>query len=259
VSWLKSLPARIVEAILGAAAAALVGDALGLFDKEHRGVLIALIGGAMVAVSAYILGLRRGGAEEDLFSYYGEHVREVLEVGQKLVAGSLSDVTVQDFVERGILAPACGWLQRDTVEEIRMTVIAPLEGDSSSFGLIWEHGHSLEARERFRLPVPGSFAGYAFSTGETQYSNKVHGDQRWSEHPKARPSRAYGSLISVPIKVGDHVVGVFNVISTYEDAFTRGDITHVEILGSMINVVWGLRAGSRQGPPGPPQSQLDAS
>jgi GAF domain-containing protein len=51
----------------------------------------------------------------------------------------------------------------------------------------------------------------------------------------------YGSLVSVPIEVGDEVVGVFNVISSRERAFRRGDITYIEILGSMIDVAWGLR------------------
>jgi hypothetical protein len=95
---------------------------------------------------AFLVGRRRG-SDDDLFSYYGEHIRETVEAAQKLVAGTLADVTIDDFVERGILGPASGWLQRGASEEVRMTVIAPLEGDDSEFGLVWEHGHSLEARE----------------------------------------------------------------------------------------------------------------
>ena len=188
------------------------------------------------------LGLRRGGKEEDLFSYYGEHVHEVIETAQKLVSGTLTGVTVDDFVERGILAPAREGLQRDSVESIRMTVLAPRSPAGTEFVLVWESGHSVEARANFQMPVAGTFAGHALTTHATEWTNDVDGDPRWTPHPKARSSRTYGSLVSAPIKQGETVVGVLNVISSYKNAFTRGDIIYIEILASMVDVVWGLRA-----------------
>jgi hypothetical protein len=35
-------------------------------------------------------------------------------------------------------------------------------------------------------------------------------------------------------------MGVLNVLSTRTGAFTSGDLRYVEIIGSLVNVVWGL-------------------
>ncbi len=58
-------------------------------------------------------------------------------------------------------------------------------------------------------------------------------------HPRARPSRSYGSLVSVPIKKANgESVGVFNVISTKKRAFSPSELEYIELLGSLVNFAW---------------------
>jgi putative methionine-R-sulfoxide reductase with GAF domain len=101
-------------------------------------------------------------------------------------------------------------------------------------------GHRLESRKRFRLQIAGSFAGHAYSSGEIQWTNDVEMDPRWRKHPQAREDRTYGSLVPVPINVGQRVVGVLSVISTYKYGFSPADRTYIELLGSIISVAWGM-------------------
>lgn len=67
-------------------------------------------------------------------------------------------------------------------------------------------------------------------------------DDRWRPHPKARPGRQYGSLVSIPVRRGDEVVGVLNVISTHKNAFTQGDLNYIELLAALINLAHSLSA-----------------
>ena len=68
----------------------------------------------------------------------------------------------------------------------------------------------------------------------------MHSDERWTSHPQARPGREYGSLASVPIRLGDEIVGVLNVLSTYPGAFGPGERAYIEVLGSLVNVAYSL-------------------
>jgi hypothetical protein len=61
-------------------------------------------------------------------------------------------------------------------------------------GLLPAHGHRLESRQRFRLPIKDSFAGVAFNTGRVQSSNDLISDERFKPHPKAASGREYQSI-----------------------------------------------------------------
>lgn len=199
----------------------------------------ALAVAVVVGVVGYVIGTVRSGIKK-LYPVYAEHIRDALESLQKVLAGEIAGVNIDEFVERGILGPARYWLRHGPSEDVRLMVVQPNEKDSEQFELLWEAGHSLEAREKFELKIAGSFAGFAYTSGELQWTNDVTNDSRWTPHPKARPSRAYGSLVSVPIRHGNEVVGVLNALSTSKDAFTPGDLKYLEVLASLINVAWGL-------------------
>jgi GAF domain-containing protein len=232
--WLTSLPARIVEGLLVLAIATYGGFVLS--DAPVWTTALAVL---VIAPLCYVAGSRRERGDL-LDAVHAEHIREVLEVIQKVLAGDLPGIDTDSVVERGILGPARYCFTRGTSEDVRLTVIAPEDSDSGTFHLIWECGHSIEAREKFSLSVAGSFAGFAYTSGETQWTNDVAADKRWTSHPKARKARAYGSLASVPIRQGSDVMGVLNVLSTRTGAFTTGDLRYIEIMGSLINVVWGV-------------------
>lgn len=241
MKWLTSLPAKIAEAVV---VTLVVGWLLagGLLEAAVPlwALLIAAAAGALAGAA---VGAART-ARRTLYPYYAEHVRECLNTLRRAVSGEIPGVTIDDFVERGILAPACKWLTRAPDDQVRMTVVSPGTAVTGEFELVWESGHSVEARAKFSLPVSGSFAGIAYAREETQWSNDVERDPRWSKHPRARPGREYGSLVSVPLRSGTAVVGVLNVVSGRRRAFTPADLNYIELLGALVSLAWsGRRAG----------------
>lgn len=244
--WLRTLPGRIAEGLLVALVLAGGGWLLGILDAAVP-LWVLAVGVAVLVPLSFAVGRMFGrAAPENLELYYAEHVREVLETLQKAIVGGIPGVTVRDYVERGILAPARHWLTQRPGEDVRLSIIVPDEQEKE-FRLEYEAGHSVEARRKFGLEIAGSFAGFAYSSGETQWTNDVERDERWTPHPRARPERGYGSLASVPIRAGDEVVGVFNVLSTYKGAFGPGELAYIEVLGSLINVAYSLMALAKEG------------
>lgn len=220
---------------------------LDLLD-DHVEVWVVVLAAVLFGGAGLAVGRRNGGTQEligqllvelDLNQYYADHLYEVLETLQKIISQSIPGVSFSEFVERGMLEPARQYLTQGPGEDIRLSVLVPDERHQD-FVMEFAAGHRLESRGSFRLPIAGSFAGHAYASGEIQWTNDVDTDQRWSKHPRARPDRAYGSLVSVPIKVQDQVIGVLNVISTYKNAFSPADRTYIELLGSILSVAWSL-------------------
>jgi putative methionine-R-sulfoxide reductase with GAF domain len=98
------------------------------------------------------------------------------------------------------------------------------------------HGHRAESREKFRLPIKGSFAGVALQSGKVQASNKLSADDRYHRHPRADADRKYESMVSVPLWQAGKIDGVLNVIATRQDAFSAVDRTYITLLASVIDV-----------------------
>lgn len=235
--WLTGLPARIIEGVLLACVLAGLGWLMGVLDAGVPlwivAVIVVVVGATCFWIALHVT------SPEMLYAYYAEHVQEAIGTLQKVFAGEIPDVTWSDWIERGVLGPARYWLTQGPAEEIRISVTTPDE-DDRRFEMSYEAGHSVEAREKFELDIAGSFAGRAYTSGETQWTNDVDIDERWSPHPKARPSRKYGSLVSVPIHRGHKVVGVLNVLSTYKGAFSPGDLNYIKLLGSLIDLASSL-------------------
>jgi GAF domain-containing protein len=78
-------------------------------------------------------------------------------------------------------------------------------------------------------------AGVAFRTGEFVSCPDVDADERFAANPNA--TRSFKSLISIPLRIGTEVVGTFNVVSTYEDAFDEADMAFIRVVGSVLDVV----------------------
>jgi hypothetical protein len=62
----------------------------------------------------------------DRYELYTDHVADVLDHLQRVVAGELEGVSIPDFIQRGILAPARDVLQTP-YEDIRISVLLPEE------------------------------------------------------------------------------------------------------------------------------------
>lgn len=200
----------------------------------------------LVAIIALAAGVAMGRLlrfGEDLLTYQADLIGEAILALRDVAAGQL-DVSFEDFIERGVLAPARFGLSAVSGEEIRLSVLE-FDDDAQTFRMLYESGHSLGRKSNFSLPK-ASLAGHALESGDLQWTNNVDEDSRWSRHPLASDNRGYRSLASMPIIVGDTAVAVLNVVSSEKGAFLTSDLTYIELLGGFIGLAWAMNndAGS---------------
>ncbi|HEV3479781.1 MAG TPA: GAF domain-containing protein [Gaiellaceae bacterium] len=179
----------------------------------------------------------------ELGEYYALHLYDALESLQKVVRGTIPNVTPAAFIENGVLQPAREFLQHPG-EDVRLSILVPDEG---FWRMQFAAGYRLESRQRFRMSIDASFSRHAYQSGEIQWSNDLPSDSRFIRHPLA--SRNYFSLISMPIRSGDEVVGVLNVDSTEPEAFSQPDFIYVRLLGAIVGVVWSMVDPTSDEPP----------
>jgi GAF domain-containing protein len=167
---------------------------------------------------------------------YTRHVAVVLDNLQRVVAGALG-VDLREYIERGILEPARDLLTQAPGESIRLSVLVPETPARERWRMIWSAGHSLAGREGYNQPIARTLSRYAFETGQPQRYDDVLEERDFEQHPAASaPTR---SMLSLPVRVGDEVVGVFNVISDRPYAFDPAEERYVASLGGAINVAVG--------------------
>jgi GAF domain len=225
---------------------------------------------ALIAAAAFFVGLLLGVAmrsadnteglnskirelesrtgELDAYETYAEHLRDALRDLRRVVANELPSFSTRDFIEAGIFEPAHALLQRDHRGEargdVRFSILRP-EGDdfvmADGDDIFPARGHQPESRQKFRLPIKGSFAGGALDHARVQWSNDLETDTRFSLHPKASPDRAYDSIVSVPLWRAGEIMGVLNVIASRKNAFSAVDRTYITLLASVIDVTESLR------------------
>src|SRR6185437_935240 len=83
-----------------------------------------------------------------------------------------------------------------------------------------------------RLKLSDSLSGLCVRTGELQRSNDVNSDAR-IEHT-AYQQLGVRSLLVVPLKHEQQIVGVLKVVSTQPDAFTDRDAQALRLLGGLM-------------------------
>lgn len=229
----------VVENVLAALVVAGLAWAVSHIDASIQ-LWVALL---LFAV-ALLVGYRVGNARrtpEDLAGYQADLLGDAILALREFEAGRLK-ISLEDFIERGILGPSGFGLSTVGGEQIRLSVLE-LDEAGESFRMLYEAGHSLGRKDNFFLPR-ASLAGHAFETKELQWTDNVEEDKRWQPHPKASDKRGYRSLASMPIVVGDEAVAVLNVLSTEKGAFLKGDLTYIELLGGLIALVWALHSSA---------------
>jgi GAF domain-containing protein len=227
----------VVENVIAALVVAGLAWIVSRIDASIQ-LWVAMVALAIASVVAFWVGrFRRIG--EDLANYQADLLGEAILALGNFEGGRLS-ISLEDFVERGILGPARFGLSAVAGEEIRLSVLE-LDESGENFRMLYESGHSLGRKENFFLSH-SSLAGHAFETKELQWTDNVKDDKRWLPHPKASERRDYQSLASMPIVVGDEAVAVLNVLSSERRAFLEGDLTYIELLGGLIALVWDLHS-----------------
>ena len=81
-------------------------------------------------------------------------------------------------------------------------------------------------------------AGLAYRRGECIESHDVRADERFTPNP--RETRIFHSLVAVPLRIGDRVVGVLSVVSTKIGAFSPSDVSFIKILAALLEVILSL-------------------
>jgi hypothetical protein len=248
-AWLKAwerLAGFIVATtvIVGALAAAI------FFLRHHRvaawiPVLIAFVLVVLVAV-AYFVGRRsRVDASEpssvrDLersvasVEYQKRLLWDALESIQQAIATE-EEWQLDELVERGVLGPARGLLVRDAQEDVRMAVLTPRDDPPTCWQMRWAAGHRPESVRSYNREIDRTMAGIAFRRGEFVESSNVREDPRIEPNP--RESRPFSSLVSMPLRVGDDIVGAFTIVSTRAAAFSSTDVSFIKLIGAVLDVL----------------------
>lgn len=164
---------------------------------------------------------------------YTSHVAEVLDNLQRVVAGDLH-ASMADYIVRGILEPAREYLTGHPDDNVRLAILTTREDDPSRWQMVLTAGHSLTGSEKYRERIVDTMSRFAFETGTPQSWNDVTVDRTFTPTPAA--TRPFRSMISLPIRNGDAIIGVFNVISAEPDAFDPAEERYVASLGGVVNV-----------------------
>lgn len=224
--------------VAGLVVLAIVGGAAWVASKFDAP--IALWGVVLIGLASFLAGTALGRVMrigEDLLGYQADLIGEAILGLREIAAGHL-DVSFEEFIERGVLAPARFGISALRGEEIRLSILK-FDDKSQTFQMLYEAGHTLGRKTNFSLPKT-SLAGHALESGNLQWTNNVDADDRWSRHPLAKSNRRYRSLACMPIVVGGTPVAVLNVVSSHKGAFLTGDLTYVELLGGFIGLAWAM-------------------
>jgi GAF domain-containing protein len=110
--------------------------------------------------------------------------------------------------------------------------------DDDCFVMVWSAGHSLPGQQKYRVPIKDTLSRLAYEGGEVYSWDDAQDDDRFQPNPKATwPTRA---MISIPLRRGDRVAGVFNAIAAEPGAFDPAEERYLESLGSIISVAVGV-------------------
>ena len=262
--WWKERLVKALEKVIDEHLAKVIFWALTLLATGGSGLLLAALRTAIehratliVLSAAFVLGGLIGLTAAAFRAHMSEHVRtlsrvaeleefglqseyakrllyDVIETLQQLVAAD--EVYEWDDLARAILEPVRGFLTRAPLEDVRIAVLLPRE--DGTFGMRWAAGHRPISVQRFSMDIDGSMAGIAYTTDDFVVSPDVQVDPRWTAHPFGE--RPYRSLIALPIRAGDDVMGVLNVVSTVPDAFNEAEVSFVKIIGAVFDLLLAL-------------------
>jgi GAF domain-containing protein len=202
-------------------------------------LVVVFVIGALAGWLSRRPALRRAVERGVRLGSYARHVADTLANVQMKLAGQHSS-SWDRVIDDGILNPAHIWLTEIAGKPApRIAVLCPNEANTH-FVMRHGAGYSMNAKENFSLPFVGSIAAEVMRDGKPIYVPDVDADSRFTPHPKADPSRAYRTMFLVPIKRGIETVAVLSVTATSSDAFPSTERSYLELLASVINVVWGL-------------------
>jgi Ca2+/Na+ antiporter len=245
--------AKFGSEIIRAAAIDMVGRALSfiLLTAFALAVLLVLQGGSLpvwvVVVVAFLCvaialwqfrtraEIRR---ELGRHNEYSRHLQNSLDALQRVISGEV-DAKIPFFLEQAVLEPAQRILSEKPADKVRLAVLLPDDEDRKLWSMRWSAGHSMIGKLKFAEPIAGTLSRHAFEAGEAQYWADVTEQTEFRQNPHA--SAPTHSLVSIPIREGDQILGVFNAISSENAAFDDAEQTFLASLAGVLAVavsVW---------------------
>jgi GAF domain-containing protein len=177
-------------------------------------------------VDVFVWGLTR-------HETYSKHVAQTLDALQRVVSGDIS-VSIPHYIEQAILEPGRDLLMEKPAENVRLSVLLPRADDPTRWSMPFAAGHSLPGKSKYDQRIVDTLSRYAHETGEAQYWADVADERGFRQNPLA--SAPIRSMMSLPIRQGDEILGVFNVVSSEPNAFDPAEETYVTSLGGVIAV-----------------------
>jgi GAF domain-containing protein len=252
--------AKLGGEIVRAAAVDLAGKALvyvGIFFLVALGLLIYQ-GGSVAAwlllvpiallILVAVLAARRLHAQSvdndsltKELSRSGEYsglLQNSLDALQRVISGDV-DIDIPNYLEQGVLEPARRILTEKPAENVRLSVLLPSPDAPDRWSMPWSAGHSVIGKAKYDQRIADTLARHAFESGEPQDWKDTSKQTEFRQNPQASaPTR---SMVSIPIRVGDEILGVFDAVSSEKDAFDETELTFLASLAGVIAVavsVW---------------------
>lgn len=119
----------------------------------------------------------------------------------------------------------------------RISILVP-DAEMGNLKILEGDGYSPEGIREFKLSIPSSFAGQAFTLKKLQYSN----DSRiWTSHFEHVPSqKQYLSLVCVPLVLFDAPLGILNIDCTEQDAFSPDELDYLQFFSNQLSLLMGF-------------------
>lgn len=213
----------------------LIGFSAGVWLAVRGGSLPLWIAILVVFVVLLFAGRRIADLNYALTRHnaYTRHVAEVLDYLQRVLAGDLA-VPMREYIERGVLDPARAYLTEDPAEEIRLSILTPDPNDETRWRIALAAGHSVDGRANYNEPIAATMSRFAFETGQVQKWDDAQADRYFIKTPAAK--RPVRTMISAPVRRGQRVVGVLNVISSHPFVFDPAEERYIASIAGAINV-----------------------
>ena len=208
-------------------------------------VLVVIVGAAMVTRQMRVgAALRR---ELGRHNEYSRHLQNSLDALQRVISGDV-DAEIPFFLEQAVLDPAQRILSEKPAEKVRLAVLLPDDDNRDLWSMRWSAGHSMIGKLKFAEPIATTLSRHAFESGEAQYWANVTEQTEFRQNPLA--SAPTHSLVSIPIREGDEILGVFNAISSEKEAFDDAEQTFLASIAGVLAVavsVWHQGQGDAEG------------
>lgn len=168
---------------------------------------------------------------------YSGHLQYSLDALQRVISGEV-DAEIPYFLEQAVLEPARSILNEKPAENVRLSILLPTADDPDRWSMPWSAGHSMIGKSKYDELIGDTLARHAFERGEPQDWGDTEGQTDFRQNPRA--SALTRSFVSIPIRKGDDVLGVFNAVSAERNAFDDAEKKFLASLAGIVAVAVGV-------------------